>query len=88
MTFERRWLAGFKDILALRFVCKCGASLSVPIGESEHLTQTCPHCTEVWFDKNGSDWKALNEFHKAIPIVKKRGVEAQCAVHLEFEQPA
>jgi hypothetical protein len=53
MTIETQTFVRPQDIKSLRFQCKCGVKLSIPVSEGfkSDLLQVgqCPHCKEGWF---------------------------------------
>ena len=54
MILEVRQLAGVEDIIAVELVCQnenCGGTLLIDHKRNGlHTHQTCPRCSEVWWD--------------------------------------
>jgi hypothetical protein len=53
MTIETQAFVSPQDIVGLRFQCKCGAKISLPISDKFKMAlvnaQKCPNCHDHWF---------------------------------------
>lgn len=53
MTIETSTFVSPRDVVSLRFQCKCGAKISFPISDKFKMAlveiRKCPHCHEDWF---------------------------------------
>ncbi len=72
MTTQTRRFIELKDILALRFDCrKCGASISVPMGDCHRIPSACSNCLGDFTNGFGGDstGKVLGEFANSLKHV-------------------
>lgn len=46
MTTHTKRFIETSDILAMRFECRCGASVTVPLASFQSIPTVCPNCSE------------------------------------------
>jgi hypothetical protein len=89
MTITKRFITYFKDIKALRLVCKdCKVSMSLSTEEELNLPEKCPNCRKDWFLQRSIDWVNMQETFKSLAQLRMRSTESPCTVQLEFDLPS
>ena len=90
MTYTKRYVADFKDILGLRLTCPrkgCGTVITIPPKPSNRYPQNCPECQEGLWPIEDNDINELNSFLKALRYFVERNGKTICNVQLELEPP-
>jgi hypothetical protein len=85
MTITQRYLGEFKDVLAVRIVCKCGASVSIPVKHNYGLPGICSNCRNLLLDPNSREYGLLDTLMRGI--VDLAGTKYPWTVQLEFAPP-
>ena len=92
MTTETQTFVSPQDIVSLRFQCKCGVKLSLPVSDTftKDLEQVgkCPHCHEGWFqgdrDHLYTNINSLVTYLHALKSAK----QAKFEIAFELSSPA
>lgn len=87
MTITKRFVADFKDVLAVRLTCPCGASVSLPPTSPWNLPRTCPHCHNEWIPLNSVDSGLLETLLRNISAMREVKDNAPWKAQLEFDLP-
>jgi len=49
MSIENKILVGHSDVLSIQYTCcRCGTSLTIPLGKHEHVPNGCAACGTPW----------------------------------------
>lgn len=88
MTITQRFIADFNDVAAVRLVCKCSSSVSLPPTSPWNIPRECPHCRTPWIDPNSRDHKLISDLLRTIDDLAKTNPEQQWNAQLEFDLPS
>jgi hypothetical protein len=87
MTITKRYIADLSDVLAIRLLCKCAASVSIPPQDPFGIRERCPNCGTIYLSDTGMDYKHLVAFIRTLIALRQANPDAPCKVQLEFDLP-
>lgn len=85
MTVAKRYLAESKDVLAVRVVCHCGATVSIPPKPKFGIPFRCSNCHDTLIDTNSRENGLIDNLIRTIADLSEN--KYPWKIQLEFELP-